>query len=861
MAGNVGVGVAPGVKFEVAGAIRSSNQLISTVASGTAPLAVTSSTLVTNLNADLLDNVQGAVYYKDADVVMNTNPFGGRPLYINSIDNAMYAADKKWWVIRTVHNVSHNSETYPKLNPDWVASYSVTGSGTSFVVAGAPTSIIVYNGDTICTIVASSPSGQYQCTYVAGTLTFGATVTGTVYAYPDSDVPMYLDSPAVSTFYTSNAFDGSYESQDTCNSGQYMKIRVQFSEDGKSGTGGYPYGQLFLSYYYTYTPASANLRIFNRNYRLHGIGWSLDNFVDFRNTNASSNYIQSCVPTYAYGRTIMEFIIIGHSSHGTYLTQIDWKLDRPNLSTSGGTVTKFGANSLYNNLNFAVKNVVNASITPTGYFSGKQFGSTIPTGTPPLVIASTTLVNNLNADLLDGQHGSYYAAAGNISGTQNYVAKFNNAGGTTIGNSLIFDNGIMVGLSTVSPVSRLTIESTGGAANASHATTAVNAAISLQSTTGLGTATRLFAGVGGSDYTWLQAQNADNTLKNIVLNPVGGNVGIGTTSPGTKLEVSSTDSSILRLRSTNSGADGVVGSGISSRTGTLDNYENAYINFIQRSSNAIPRTDIAFGVTTTENTVATEVMRIANTGNVGIGTATPYAKLNIKNGSLLLQDTEVVHGMTSIYYENSYANLSKLSTTAGGALLIGISDTDSGGIKIQGVIGTATPSASVPVVSFRADKKNGSSVQALASTDLAFQFINSTSHLVSILGSGHMGLNTISPLERLHVVGNVRVEGPAAPLISFFKSTTNTGYIGTGSDNNIFTGALPDSLAIRATNAMHLGTNGNNIRMTILSTGDVGIATTAPGYKLEVAGTGKFRDTVFFGDAANITDLFLGQLI
>lgn len=38
-----------------------------------------------------------------------------------------------------------------------------------------------------------------------------------------------------------------------------------------------------------------------------------------------------------------------------------------------------------------------------------QIQSTVPTGTAPLLIASTTAVANLNADLLDGQHGSYFA--------------------------------------------------------------------------------------------------------------------------------------------------------------------------------------------------------------------------------------------------------------------------------------------------------------------------------------------------------------------------------------------------------------------------------------------------------------------
>ena len=38
----------------------------------------------------------------------------------------------------------------------------------------------------------------------------------------------------------------------------------------------------------------------------------------------------------------------------------------------------------------------------------QQLKSTVATGTAPFIVSSTTLVSNLNADLLDGQHGAYY---------------------------------------------------------------------------------------------------------------------------------------------------------------------------------------------------------------------------------------------------------------------------------------------------------------------------------------------------------------------------------------------------------------------------------------------------------------------
>lgn len=50
--------------------------------------------------------------------------------------------------------------------------------------------------------------------------------------------------------------------------------------------------------------------------------------------------------------------------------------------------------------------------------TAETFESDVATGTAPFVIASTTLVSNLNSDLLDSQEGSYYLNRTNHTGTQ-----------------------------------------------------------------------------------------------------------------------------------------------------------------------------------------------------------------------------------------------------------------------------------------------------------------------------------------------------------------------------------------------------------------------------------------------------------
>jgi hypothetical protein len=72
-------------------------------------------------------------------------------------------------------------------------------------------------------------------------------------------------------------------------------------------------------------------------------------------------------------------------------------------AADGAGITIDGASATLNYASSGDKWVANKSVETT------QLISTVATGTAPLTVTSTTAVTNLNADLLDGQHGSYYS--------------------------------------------------------------------------------------------------------------------------------------------------------------------------------------------------------------------------------------------------------------------------------------------------------------------------------------------------------------------------------------------------------------------------------------------------------------------
>ena len=260
------------------------------------------------------------------------------------------------------------------------------------------------------------------------------------------------------------------------------------------------------------------------------------------------------------------------------------------------------------------------------YFHGYGATPNVRTGTAAYSLAVTSAGNIIQEPI---------SGAGTVTGTgtQNYVTKWSNAGGTAIGNSLIFDNGTSVGIGTSVFPYNPTISTTASSSSPLN-TLAVQTTDVLEGTTG----TILYTGLGastGNTYGSIRAFADGGTVNaDLALQVGSGSVGIGTTSPDYKLHVEDT-SPIIAAQST--GAN---------NTRLLLSAENdaVYIGSTY-STNNMPMYFTQAGTSS-----GVKRMTIAASGNVGIGTDSPDTLLNINGLApiMTIEDSSISIGNETI---------------------------------------------------------------------------------------------------------------------------------------------------------------------------------------------------------------------
>jgi hypothetical protein len=424
--------------------------------------------------------------------------------------------------------------------------------------------------------------------------------------------------------------------------------------------------------------------------------------------------------------------------------------------------------------------------------------------------ASTATITTLSVGTLTTTGGGVPAG----SGTVNYVTKWATA--STLGSSMLYDSGTGIGIGTTSPAQKLDVQggnlrvgSSGAPAsiyyggrqliyfNADSPTVTAGQTVGGLGFYGSGVSHGQFSYRAGTGFEFLDV-SADNpslahaatTYAPIYVSNLyaGGSVGIGTASPGQLLSLYTAGAPQLSL--TNSVRSFIL----------TNNSSDNLLSFNYGGANRLQFD--------TSN-------QWFNSGNVGIGTTSPAYPLTVAGNPGGSAPIVQATSSTNSSYTWGYTFLTPSLST--------------GNVNLIAMGGVAYNTNNAAYMGFRY-AGSGSTSNALT------WGLYSNDQLMTLLGTGNLGIGTTSPGYKLDVSGNARISGGLAVTGGALDLSQTDTYLNTRVLRSSGTDGMFIGYAGGGGNIHFYSNSGTTEYMTIATTGNVGIGATSPAQKLDVNG-------------------------